>query len=66
MTKEIRTGISIKRKETLIKKKRSELCHSPERIRTKTFIFNTYKTRETTIYKRISRRFVLQEMNTIK
>ena len=66
MTEEVRGDILIREDETLNKKKRSELYYNFERIRTKTLVSDIYKTRETTIYKRLSRRLTLQEMNTIK
>ena len=59
MTKEIRISISVKRRKTFIKKKRSKLCYNLKRIRIKILISNIYKIRRTTIYKRISRRFIL-------
>ena len=57
MIKEIRTSISIKKNRTLVKKRKSKLCYNSKRIRTKVITLNTYKTRETTIYKELSRRF---------
>ena len=66
MTEKIRVDILVKRNETFIKKKRNKLRHSLKEIRVETFVLNIYKTRETTIYKRLSRRLILQEMNTIK
>ena len=66
MTKEIRTSILIKRNEILDKKKRSKLRHNIKRIEIKIIISNIHETRETIIYKRLSRRFTLQEMNTTK
>ena len=55
MIKEIRTSILIKRNETLNKKKRSKLRYNSEITRIKILISNTYKTRETTIHKELSR-----------
>ena len=59
MTKEIRTSISVRENRTFIKKKRSELRYNSKRIKIKTLILNIYKTRETTIYKELSRRLTL-------
>ena len=66
MIKRIRTSVSIKENNTLNKKKRSKSRHNLERIRTKIITSNIYEIRKTTIYKRLSRRSTLQEMNTIK
>ena len=66
MTKRVRAGISIKEDGILNKKRESKLYHNSKRIRTKILVSNIYKTRETIIYKRLSRRFTLQEMNTTK
>ena len=62
----MRIGLSVKRDETPIKKKRNKLRHKSERIRIKIILSNIHEIRETTIYKRLSRRLTLQEMNTIK
>ena len=59
ITKEIRTSISVKENKTFIKKRESKLRYSSKRIEIKTFILNIYKTRETTIYKELSRRLTL-------
>ena len=66
MTKEIRINILIKENEILNKKKRSKSCYYFKETRTKTLISNIYKTRETTIYKKLFRRLTLQRMNTTK
>ena len=66
MIKEVRISILIKRNKTLVKKKESKSCHNSKEIRIKTLISNIYKTRETIIYKELSRRLTLQEMNTTK
>ena len=60
------TSISIKKNKTLVKKKKSGLRYSSKRTRIKTLTSNIYKTREIIIYKRLSWRLTLQEMNTIK
>ena len=59
MTEEVRTGIPIKEDGIFSKKKRSKLCHNPERIKTKILVLDIYKIRETIIYKRLSRRLTL-------
>ena len=59
LIKRIRTDISVKENRTLVKKKRSELYYNSKRIETKIIISNIYETRETTIYKRLSRRVTL-------
>ena len=66
MTKEIQTSILVKENKTFTKKKRNRLRYSLKRIRIKTLILNIYKTWEIIIYKELSRRLTLQEMNTIK
>ena len=55
MIREIRTNILIKEDETLDKKKRSKSRHNLKRIRTKIITSNIHETRETVIYKRLSR-----------
>ena len=57
--KEVRIDISIKENETFIKKKKSKLRYSFKEIKIKTLILNIYKTRETIIYKELSRRLTL-------
>ena len=64
MTEKIRTSISNKKNKTFIKKKKSESCYNSKRTKTEILTLNIYKTRETTIYKELFRRFTLQEMNT--
>ena len=59
MIKEIRTNILIKKNKTFDKKKENKLRHNSKRIRTKIITSNTYKTRETIIYKKLSRQFTL-------
>ena len=66
MIKEVWTDILIKEDETFNKKKKSRLYHNSKRIRIKILVFNIYKTRETTIYKRLLKRLTLQEINTTK
>ena len=57
LTKKIRTSIPVKRNKTLVKKKRSELCHNFKRIGTKIIISDIYETRKTIVHKELSRRF---------
>ena len=66
VTKRIRTSLSIRKNEILTKKKRDKLRHKSKKTETEIIISSTYETRETTIHKRLPRRSVLQEMNTIK
>ena len=55
LTRKIRTSILIKENETLNKKKRSELRHNSKEIRIEIIVFNIYETRETIVYKELSR-----------
>ena len=66
MIRRIRTGLLTKRKKTLIKKRESKLCYNTKRISIEVILSNIYEIRETVIYKELSRRFTLQEINTIK
>ena len=56
LAERVRVSISIKRNRTLDKKRRSELRYNTKETETEIIISNTYKTRETIIYKRLSRR----------
>ena len=56
IVKEIWTSILIKRDKTLVKKKRSKLYYNSKEIRIKVITSNIYEIRETTIYKKLSRR----------
>ena len=66
VTKKIQTGLSIRKNEISIKKRRDRPRHKSKKIRIKIIVSNTYEIRRTTIYKRLPRRLALQEMNTIK
>ena len=66
MIERIRIDLSIKKNETLVKKKRDRSRHKPKEIRIKTIVPDIHEIRRTVIYKKLLRRLVLQEMNTIK
>ena len=66
VTERIRIGLSIKKNRTLIKKRRDRPRHKSKETRIKIIVSNTHEIRETTIHKKLPRRLVLQEMNTIK
>ena len=54
LIKKVRTSISIKKNETFDKKKRNRLRYNSKETRTEIITSNTYETRETTVYKRLS------------
>ena len=56
MTKGVRIDLLIKRRETLIKERRSGPCHNTERIGAKTILSNIDETQRVTIYKGLPRR----------
>ena len=56
MTEGIRTSVSNKKNKTLVEKRESEPHHNLKRTRTETLTLNIHETRETTIYKELSRR----------
>ena len=51
VTERIRTGLSIRRDETLVKKRRNGPRHKSKKTRIKVIVSNIYKTRETTVLK---------------
>ena len=56
MTKEVQIDVLIKKDEIFNKKKKNKLYHNLKRNKVKTLVSNINKTRETIIYKRLSRR----------
>ena len=66
VVRKIRTDLSIKKNKTLIKKKRNRSRYKSKEVRIKIIVSDIYETRETIIYKELSRRPTLQEMNTTK
>ena len=58
LIKKIRINILIKRNKTFNKKKKNELRNNSKETRIKIMILNIYETRETTVYKELSRRSI--------
>ena len=66
LVKRIWISILIKENKTFNKKEKNELYDNSKKTRIKIVVSDTYETREIIVYKRLSRRSILQEMNTIK
>ena len=56
LIKKIRIDISIKENKTFKKKRENELRNNSKETRTKIVVSNIHEIRETTVYKRLSRR----------